>query len=152
GRLCNGDRCDPLPDVRVIGDSVTIDIADYAAAIGAVRQGDSLLGTYHNVGSRGPRVIPFRASRGRWPEERAPSALIGRWDATFFQDLGTSPRVFQLRNGTAGLEGTILSNSGDYGHFWGQAAGDSFAMAHFDGSFVYLLTGKLVRDTLRGVF
>src|SRR5262249_9145128 len=103
-------------------------------------------------GSRGPRVIPFRASRGRWPEERAPSALIGRGDATFFQDLGTSPRVFQLRNGTAGLEGAILSNKGDYGHFWGQAAGDSFAMAHFDGSFVYLLTGKLVRDTLRGVF
>jgi thiol-disulfide isomerase/thioredoxin len=29
---------------------------------------------------------------------------------------------------------------------------DSFAMAHFDGSFVYMLTGMVDGDTLRGVF
>jgi thiol-disulfide isomerase/thioredoxin len=60
--------------------------------------------------------------------------------------------VFELRNGPAGLEGTIISNSGDYGHFAGRVRGDSFALAHFDGSFVYLLTGKLDGDTLRGLF
>ena len=60
--------------------------------------------------------------------------------------------MFELRNGTAGLEGTIISNTGDYGHFAGQVRGDSFALAHFDGSFVYLLTGALHGDTLRGIF
>ena len=30
--------------------------------------------------------------------------------------------------------------------------GDSFHLAHFDGSFVYLLTGRLTGDTLRGTF
>jgi thiol-disulfide isomerase/thioredoxin len=29
---------------------------------------------------------------------------------------------------------------------------DSFCLAHFDGSFVYLLTGRLDGDTLRGIF
>jgi thiol-disulfide isomerase/thioredoxin len=77
---------------------------------------------------------------------------LGRWDATFLQDWGTSPRVFELRNGPAGLEGTIISNTGDYGHFAGSAAADSFVIGRFDGSFVYLLTGKLAGDTLRGIF
>ncbi|MGH7528097.1 MAG: TlpA disulfide reductase family protein [Gemmatimonadales bacterium] len=152
GRLCNGTRCDPLSAVRLEGDSVHLEIADYAATISAALRGDSLTGVYRNVGNRGPRTIPFRAARGQWTRTGGPAELIGSWDATFLQDLGTSPRVFQFRNGTAGLEGTIVSNTGDYGHFAGQMSGDSLALAHFDGSFVYLLTGKLTGDTLRGVF
>jgi thiol-disulfide isomerase/thioredoxin len=60
--------------------------------------------------------------------------------------------VFELRNGAQGLEGTIISNTGDYGHFAGSVQGDSFRLTHFDGSFVYMLTGTLRGDTLRGVF
>lgn len=152
GELCNGSRCEPLSAVHFDGDSTALEMADYDAVIVAAVRGDSLTGEYRNVGIRGPRVIPFRATRGRWPASRAPAALLGRWDATFLQDWGTSPRVFELRNGKAGLEGTIISNTGDYGHFAGRAAGDSFAIAHFDGSFVYLLDGALHGDTLRGVF
>ncbi len=154
GELCNGSRCEPLSAVRFERDSAALEMADYDAVIVAELRGggDSLTGEYRNVGSRGPRVIPFRAARGRWPLSRAPAGLLGRWDATFLQDWGTSPRVFELRNGKAGLEGTIISNTGDYGHFAGRAAGDSFAIAHFDGSFVYLLDGALHGDTLRGVF
>src|SRR4029077_12507515 len=88
GRLCNGDRCEPVSGVRVAGDSVVLEIADYAATIGAVLRGDSLVGTYHNVGNRGPRVIPFRAARGEWSREAAPAALLGQWDATFLPDWG----------------------------------------------------------------
>jgi thiol-disulfide isomerase/thioredoxin len=152
GELCNGSRCQPFSAVRMAGDSLMLELADYAAAIAAVPRGDSLVGMYRNVGNRGPRVIPFRAARGKWKPEPAPARWVGRWDATYFGDWGTSPRVFELRNGPSGLEGTIISNSGDYGHFAGRVRGDSFALAHFDGSFVYLLTGKLDGDTLRGLF
>jgi thiol-disulfide isomerase/thioredoxin len=152
GRLCNGDRCSDFSAVRVSADSVTLELADYAAGIYARLSADSLVGEYRNVGSRGPRVIPFRAARGEWPSERGPTDLLGRWDAEFFGEWGTSPRVFEFRNGPRGFEGTIISNSGDYGHFWGHAPADSFSLAHFDGSFVYMLTGKLDGDTLRGTF
>ena len=152
GRLCNGRRCQPLSRVTVRGDSVELEIADYAATLSGRLHGDSLTGSYRNVGNRGPRTIPFRAARGRWPATPGSQALVGRWDATFFSDFGSSPRVFELRNDTQGLEGTMISNTGDYGHFSGRVAGDSFALAHFDGSFVYLLTGMLHGDTLRGVF
>jgi thiol-disulfide isomerase/thioredoxin len=152
GSLCNGRVCRPFSAVHVRGDSVLLEIADYDATIGARLRDDSLVGAYRNVGNRGPRVIPFRAARGRWPATRAPAAMVGRWDATFFSDFGSSPRVFVLRNGPVGLEGTMISNTGDYGHFAGRVEGDSFALAHFDGSFVYLVTGARHGDTLRGIF
>lgn len=151
-RICNGASCGQPARVATRGDSVVVDIADYAATITARQLGDSLTGFYRNVGNRGPRTIPFRAARGRWPAAPAPQRLLGRWNATFFGDWGTSPRVFELENGPGGLTGTVLSNTGDYGRFWGSATADSFALAHFDGSFVYLLSGRLDGDTLRGTF
>lgn len=150
--VCNGPHCERISGVEVRGDSVVFEIAAYAATITARQQGDSLTGTYRNVGSRGPRTIPFRAERGRWPLSPGPAALLGRWDATLFQDWQTSPRVFEFRNGPAGLEAAVIGNTGDYGLFSGRADGDSFSVAHFDGSFVYLLTGRLDGDTLRGTF
>ncbi len=152
GKLCNGGKCQPFSKVGVEGDSLILEMADYAATIRAAVRHDSLVGYYHNVGSNGPRTIAFRALRGRPPNTPAPRKLLGRWDATFFQDLGTSPRVFEFRNGSHGIEGTLISSTSDYGPFTGTATADSFAIGYFDGSYVYLLTGKLKEDTLRGVF
>jgi thiol-disulfide isomerase/thioredoxin len=152
GRLCNATACQPLTAVRVEGDSVRMEMGEYAAGIDAAWHHDSLIGFYHNVGNRGPRVIPFRAGRGQWPAVDAPKALIGQWDATWLTDWTTSPRVLEFRQGAGGLEGTVISNSGDYGLFGGSMEGDSISLAHFDGSFVYLLTFRLSGDTLRGTF
>lgn len=150
--LCNGPHCDTRADVRVRGDSVVLHIADYDATIAAVRRGDSLTGIYHNVGRAGPRSIPFRAARGAWPERAGPPALLGTWDAWWITDQRRSPRVLVFQNGSQGLEGGVVSNTGDLGSFWGAMAGDSFAVARFDGVSVYVLAGRLSGDTLRGVF
>lgn len=152
GAVCNGPSCTPITGIARQGDSIVVAMADYDATIALHARGDSLVGTYRNVGNRGPRAIPVRASRGRWPGESAVPALMGSWDATFVTDQRTSPRVFVFRPGAAGLEASFLANSGDYGLFWGRAAADSFRVAHFDGAFVYLLTGRIDGDTLRGVF
>jgi len=151
-RLCNGPSCQPFSAVGVSGDTVVFELADYAATIRAVRRGDSLVGAYSNVGNRGPRTIPFRASRGRWRPEPAAQQLLGSWDAWFGIEGRQTPRVLELGNAADGLVGTVLSNSGDYGAFWGGASGAEFTLGHFDGSFVYMMTGELVGDTLRGVF
>jgi thiol-disulfide isomerase/thioredoxin len=155
GRLCNADACDRFSSVTLfVGreDSLFLELADYAATIRGRLTRDSLVGFYRNVGSRGPRTIPFRAARGTWPAEPPAAALVGRWDAWWVTDGRTTPRVLEFRRTPRGLEGSVISNSGDYGLFWGRAEADSFSMAHFDGSFVYLLTGRLDGDTLRGVF
>jgi thiol-disulfide isomerase/thioredoxin len=152
GKLCNGDACQPFSSVELAGDSIRFEMADYDARVTALVRPDSLIGYYHNVGSNGPRTIPFRAARGSWPATRASKRLLGRWDATYYGEGSTSPRVFLLRNGAHGFQGTIISSTTDYGPFTGAVAGDSFAIGLFDGSFVYLLTGKLEGDTLRGIF
>lgn len=152
GKLCNGTQCEPFSAVRVEGDSLYLEMADYAARITAAVRGDSLLGYYQNVGNRGPRVIPFRAAKGKWPTTPAPAWLAGDWYAAWHGSVEDTPRILEFRNGPAGLEGTIIGNSGDYSHFWGEATRDSFALYRFDGSFVYLLAGRLVGDTLRGTF
>ncbi len=151
-RICNGPSCTESTGIARSGDSIVVELGDYAATIALRTRGDSLVGTYRNVGNRGPRAIPFRASRGRWPAESAVPSMIGRWDATFITDQRTSPRIFEFRTGPAGFEATFEANSGDYGLFWGRADADSVRVAHFDGAFVYLLTGRLVGDTLRGTF
>jgi thiol-disulfide isomerase/thioredoxin len=134
------------------GDSLVLEMADYDAAITAVQRGDSLLGFYRNVGNRGPRVIPFRARRGRWPVEPAGETLLGSWDATFVQENRTSPRVIRIANGSTGIEAAFVANSGDYGLFWGGATTDSLEIGHFDGTFVFRITGRLSGDTLRGIY
>ena len=153
GLLCNAGRCEPFSSVEWLpGDSLLFEIGDFAAAIRAHVTPDSLVGFYRNVGNRGPRVIPFRAARGEWPVEPPSSQLTGRWDATFDPIERPSPRVLEFRETARGLEGTLISNTGDYGLFWGSAVADSFSMSHFDGSFVYMLTGELRGDTLFGIF
>ena len=151
-QLCNGSRCAPISTLRQEGDSLVFELGDYAADITAIQRGDSLIGRYHNVGRKGPRTIPFRAYRGVWEAQPGTAALLGRWDAWFESGFAQSPRVLEFTNGPRGLEGTVISNSGDYGLFWGEMQGDSFAIGHFDGSFVYLLAGKVADDTLRGTF
>lgn len=151
-RLCNGTTCESFSAVHTLGDTVVFELADYAATIRTVRRGDSLIGAYSNVGNRGPRTIPFRALKGRWPVEPATAGLLGSWDAWFGPEGRRTPRVLELANAPVGMTGTVLSNSGDYGAFWGEASGDRFSLGHFDGSFVYLITGELTGDTLRGVF
>jgi thiol-disulfide isomerase/thioredoxin len=152
GSVCNGPSCTDITAITRQGDSIMVTMADYDATVAFHLRNDSLVGTYRNVGNRGPRAIPVRASRGRWPAESANPALLGSWDATFITDQRTSPRVVDFRTGSTGLEASFRANSGDYGLFWGRAEADSFRVAHFDGAFVYLLSGKLTGDTLRGVF
>ena len=150
--LCNGPRCDSRAAILLRGDSIEFQISDYDATISARREGDSLVGTYHNVGRNGPRSIPFHASRGRWPAAPATVALQGTWDAWFLTDQRRSPRVLVFQNGAQGLQAGVVSNTGDLGVFAGRAVQDSFLVARFDGVSVYVLAGRLDGDTLRGTF
>jgi thiol-disulfide isomerase/thioredoxin len=150
--ICNGGKCADRATISQQGASVSFDIADYAATITAERRGDSLVGTYQNVGRNGPRSIPFRAARGSWPRRTAAAELAGGWDAWYITDQRRSPRVFHFQGGPDGLEAAVVSNTGDLGMFWGGGPADSFSVARFDGVSVYLLAGRLTGDTLRGVF
>ncbi len=151
--VCTGPDCTNATWTRD-GDSLRIHIPDFDAEMVAAVRGDSLDGYYHNVGRLGPRTIPFHAQKR--PAEMIRTGvrqeLIGGWDATFTTDGRTSPRVFQFRAAGEGMEGAVISNTGDYGRFTGRVEGDSVRFSHFDGSFIYMFTARLDGDTLRGTF
>src|SRR5512147_2623229 len=46
GRLCNGQECQRFTAVRQAGDSLVLELGDYAATITARFTGDSLTGQY----------------------------------------------------------------------------------------------------------
>ena len=151
--LCTGSDCFTATWTRT-GDSLRLAIPDYDAVMVAAVRGDSLDGYYHNVGRLGPRTIPWRAQRR--PDERIRRPVLpayyGSWDVTFVTDGRTSPRVFDIHQGSEGMEAAIFSNTGDYGRFVGRVEGDSVRFSHFDGSFIYMFTARLDGDTLRGTF
>src|SRR5688500_4592635 len=43
GKLCNGNKCEPFSSVRMKGDSVVLEIADYDATVTAHIRADSLV-------------------------------------------------------------------------------------------------------------
>jgi len=151
-RLCHAADCDPAYPLRTVGDSLVVEVADYAATIAVRQHGDSLTGWYRNVGNRGPRLIPFRAARGATPTSALPASYAGRWDAWFQGVTGSSPRLIEFREGPTGIEGSLVSNTGDYGRFGGDLRGDTLTLSRFDGAFVYHLTARAEGDSLVGVF
>ena len=157
-QLCTGPDCLAASWTRD-GDSLRVPIPEYDAVMVAAVRGDSLDGYYHNVGRLGPRTIPFRAVRLYDPESSVEyyrgmvdPHLDGSWDATFITDGRPSPRVLVIKAGLGRPSAAVLSNTGDYGFFDGQPEGDSVRFSHFDGSFIYMFTARLVGDTLRGTF
>ena len=116
-------------------------------------RGDSLIRQLPECRQPGAAVdsLPRRPWAGG-PRRRAAGARGPLGRDVLLRSLDRVRRVIELRNGRSGLEGTLISNTGDYGHFAGAVEGDSFSLSHFDGSFVYLIDGVLHGDTLRGVF
>ena len=102
GELCNGRRCNPFSAVRVKGDSVTLELADYAATITARLATDSLTGSYHNIGNRGPRTIPFRAGAGPVARDASAGPPAGPLGRHLLQRFRRQPAGVRAPNGTAG--------------------------------------------------
>jgi thiol-disulfide isomerase/thioredoxin len=161
--ICNLNDCVAGP-ARWTDDSLFIHFPDYDAVIAAARRRGSLVGYYHNVGRLGPRTIPFSAARivdpgfsvGHVPT-KSDSLLRGSWDATFVTDGRPSPRVFVIGDLEGQLSAAVISNTGDYGAFFGAPDDiggevEGFRFSHFDGAFIYMFTARLDGDTLRGTF
>ncbi len=81
---------------RIEGDSLVLDIADYAATITAALQGDSLTGATATsaTGARAPFRFGRREDAGRSPGHRKPSSAVGTPPSS--SDWKTSPRVFEF--------------------------------------------------------
>lgn len=82
-----------------------------------------------------------------------PAKYEGRWETTFepgTDDAYKAVGIFQQNFND--IQGTFLTETGDYRFLDGNVAGDSLYLSCFDGSHAFLFTGNMSNDKISGSF
>lgn len=119
--------------------------------------GNELSGTFHNL-DRGPDyVVPFTANKldlNNYLNFTENGVYIGgKWETYFESSSGKqTPAIGIFNQIGSDVYGTFATETGDYRFLQGQIMGDSFSLSTFDGSHLYLFTGKVNGDEIKGKF
>lgn len=111
-------------------------------------------GAFHNL-DKGPNyTIPFTANK--LPYEMALDVVgnsdskrfEGKWEAYFMDENDSSAAIGMFEQMGNDLVGTFATETGDYRFLQGKVMGDSFSLSTFDGSHLFLFTGKIHGDKM----
>ena len=158
--LINGPERVRVPDVRLDGDHLTMQMPGYPHRLDARFVDARFEGTVEFLRPRGVirsvRVVamPGQAWRFFPKPEAAPQDFSGRWALTFRdQDGQEEAAIAELTQKGHEVAGTVLRASGDDRYIAGEARGDTLFLSRFDGGSAYLYLGRLGSDgTLSGDF
>lgn len=93
--------------------------------------------------------IPFRARPGleyRFvpAQAKADSDVAGRWQVTFTDDDGNlTPAIGEFDQQGNQLQGTFLTETGDYRYLAGEVVGKQLLLSTFDGAHLFLFSAEL---------
>lgn len=145
-------------DRRTARDTIEIDFPIYDSTIKAVYRGGIMEGEWI-VHNKKNYSIPFVARQGKTErftiQKNKPIAdLSGKWKVNFDADK-ENPYVgigeFEQKGNH--LQGTFLTETGDYRFLEGTVQGDKMYLSCFDGSHAFLFTADIDEDNmLRGLF
>jgi thiol-disulfide isomerase/thioredoxin len=112
-------------------------------------------GYWVNLNKKSVVKIPFNAWQLNEIIEMAPntSNISGRWKTTFSpnsKEPETAVGIFEQTAGT--IKGTFLTETGDYRYLAGTIGTDQFQMSTFNGSWAFRFEGKVVGDSIYGIF
>ena len=117
-----------------------------------------LQGTWY-VNNRENYFIPFVAYHGQahriTTDTESPKAdLSGRWEATFeLESPDEYPAIAEFDQNENRLEGTFLTETGDYRYLDGTVQGEEMYLSCFDGSHAFLFKGRIEDNgSLNGLF
>jgi len=124
--------------------------------------GDTLLtGVWINHTKKENKAISFTAKFGKAnrfiiAQEKPSVFYAGKWEVTFSPNTSDSSKaigMFKQVPGTNVLEGTFLTETGDYRYLEGTESGDKLYLSCFDGSHAFLFTATHnEKGTINGVF
>ena len=145
-------------DPATAKDTLLIEFPVYDSYIKALHENDVIEGEWV-VNFRENYRIPFVARFGqgyRFTELRKPPAMdiSGHWAAAFDVDTEDEyPAVGEFIQDGNDLQGTFLTETGDFRYLEGTVQADKFYLSCFDGAHAYLFEGKILPDsTLIGSF
>lgn len=111
----------------------------------------SLRGYWNNLLKTDYR-IPFRAIKDT-PRISQPNSMIeGKWAVIFSTQKDPYPAVGVFEISQKLVNGTFLTESGDYRFLSGYFQGDSLVLSTFNGSHAFLFKAKMSKDSLYGTF
>ncbi len=150
------------PTISLTERELVIGFEHYDSTIRATIDGDRLTGTWVHTMATGPESMPFAAQRGATPRffgnveapsHPVPSSIDGRWSAVFTNPGGsTFPGLGIFLSAGDRLEGTFLTETGDYRYLDGRYEQGRLELSCFDGAHSFLLradvdaSGSLVGD------
>jgi thiol-disulfide isomerase/thioredoxin len=142
-----------LDEISLEGDSVTMVLHVFDAALKAKVEGNTLTGKF--VKNYAPNAtLPFSATWGedyRFSKETTASVdYSGKYQVQFFteKDTSVSVGIFAQKGNIA--TGTFLMLDGDYRYLEGNVVDNELKLSTFDGNHAYIFTAKKLGDTLRG--
>lgn len=152
----NGQERLNINSIEIKDDSVIIRTPMYETEIHAKLSSTGLEGYWiRNLPDR-IQTMPFQASPNtsyRFIENPsdAKSDITGRWSVLFLRtSTDTSLAIGEFRQRGNQLEGTFLTNYGDYRFLSGEIDGDTFYLSAYAGASPSLFIGKMVNDSIVG--
>ncbi|HEX8326169.1 MAG TPA: TlpA disulfide reductase family protein [Hymenobacter sp.] len=153
----NGDERLRCEDIKTVGDSTTIRLHAFDAALVVRADGDNKIkGTWVKYDSKTPYRIPLVAMAGaNTPQPPMPGDtrnVSGTWRAEFKDETGAKyPAVGVFKQTGNQVVGTFLTTTGDYrylaGNLVNQDPNVDMVLSTFDGSHGFLFDGKLQGST-----
>lgn len=149
-----------VEDVVVTPDSIHIRMPLFESEFHGALLGDTLMqGVWRNPSKGADYTIPFKAqagARARFPRrsgERA-AAITGNWEVRFSPGTADAYNAVGAFHGAPDgtVEGTFMTETGDYRFLAGAAHGDSLWLSGFDGAHAFLFSAVLRQDSLHGRF
>jgi thiol-disulfide isomerase/thioredoxin len=161
--VINGEERIELVNDYVANDSLRIDFPAFGTKmIFKVSNKSTLNGYWINPNKPGNYRIPCVLLKGYSKRFNNPKLNVsttqsanvnGRWETTFDpgQD-GSYKAVGLFKQFGNNLQGTFLTETGDFRYLDGNVVGDSLFLSCFDGSHAFLFTGKFSNNEITGNF
>ncbi|UOQ76463.1 hypothetical protein MUN84_18255 [Hymenobacter sp. 5516J-16] len=157
--LRNGEERLKLDEIKTVGDSTTIRLGVFDAALVVYADGaTNLKGAWVKYDGKEPYRVPFSARKGAGSLFGAKSgqenqSFDGTWKVTFKGDDGkTYPAVGVFEQKDRAVTGTFLTSTGDYRYLAGNVDGNTMKLSTFDGSHGFLFTAEKQGNALTGHF
>lgn len=154
--VVNGTETILLEKGIVNGDSVQFEFPAFNSRLTLVSKGKKMLSGYWINLNKSNYRIPFTAVYGyetRFKAEKSNLSLPKKWEITFDPNSESPYKSVGLfeQNGNK-VEGTFLTETGDYRFLEGNISNDSLYLSCFDGSHAFLFASRITNDSIYGDF
>ena len=157
--VINGKESISLENGVVVNDSMHFSFPSFNSKLVFRKKGrKKLVGYWLNLNKGSNYRIPFTAKNGfttRFPIEDADTYpyLDGKWETTFEPGTqGAYKAIGLFEQHENRVEGTFLTETGDFRYLEGNISTDSLFVSCFDGSHAFLLKGRIIQDSMYGQF